>query len=95
MSTRPRAEMGSHGPLHGVSLGGGKGGIGHLMRHIGVTKAAWLETMARWAQPSKTEEEKAVRGVEGMTGGRPVEELERWRDERLVSILKLLREKRF
>jgi 3-hydroxypropionate dehydrogenase (NADP+) len=83
------------GPFMTYHLGGGKGGIGYLMRHIGVTKAAWLETMARWTQPPKTAEEKAVRGVEEMTGGRPVEELERWRDERLVSILKLLGEKRF
>ncbi len=65
------------------------------MRHIGPTKAAWLETMAKWTQTPETAVEKAINGVEEMTGGRPVEELERRRDERLVNLLKLLGEKRF
>ncbi|MBS7637359.1 3-hydroxyacyl-CoA dehydrogenase family protein [Candidatus Bathyarchaeota archaeon] len=83
------------GPFMTYHLGGGAGGIGYLMRHIGPTKAAWLETMAKWIQPPETAVEKAINGVEEMTGGRPVEELERWRDERLVNLIKLLGEKRF
>ena len=80
------------GPYLTYHLGGGPGGIEYLMRHIGGSKASWLETMARWTAMPESAMEKAIRGVAEteMVRERSMEELERWRDERLVQLLKLL-----
>jgi 3-hydroxypropionate dehydrogenase (NADP+) len=78
------------GPYLTYHLGGGPGGIEYLMRHIGASKAAWLETMAKWTVTPESAVEKAIRGVAEMVGDESVEELERWRDDRLVELLRLL-----
>ncbi len=78
------------GPYLTYHLGGGPGGIEYLMRHIGVKKAKWLETMAKWTVTPESAVEKAIRGVADMVGDKSLEELERWRDERLVELLRLL-----
>ncbi|KON30931.1 hypothetical protein AC482_02505 [miscellaneous Crenarchaeota group-15 archaeon DG-45] len=80
------------GPYLTYHLGGGRGGIEYLLRHIGGSKASWLETMASWTEMPESAMEKAVEGVAGMemVRERSMEELERWRDERLVQLLKLL-----
>jgi len=78
------------GPYLTYHLGGGKGGIEYLMRHIGVKKAAWLETMAKWTVTPESAVEKAIKGVDDMIGGKSLEELESWRDGRLISLYKLL-----
>ena len=78
------------GPYLTYHLGGGKGGIEYLMRHIGVKKAAWLETMANWTVTPESAIQKAIKGVDEMTQGKTLEELESWRDERLISLFKLL-----
>ncbi len=78
------------GPYLTYHLGGGAGGIDYLMRHIGVKKAAWLETMAKWTVTPESAVEKAIKGVQDMVGGKPLDELEAWRDERLAKLLKLL-----
>ena len=78
------------GPYLTYHLGGGKGGIEYLMRHIDVSKAKWLETMAKWTETPETAVEKAIKGVHEMTLVKEhnLEELEEWRDNRLVDILK-------
>jgi len=78
------------GPYLTYHLGGGKGGIEYLMRHIGVKKAAWLETMAKWTVTPESAIEKAINGVDDMVGRKTQEELESWRDGRLISLYKLL-----
>ena len=80
------------GPYLIYHLGGGSGGIEYLIRHIGVPKASWLETMAKWTVTPESAVEKAVRGVAemGIVRERSMEDLERWRDERLVELLRLL-----
>ena len=78
------------GPYLTYHLGGGAGGIEYLMRHIGESKATWLETMAKWTVTPDSAVEKAIEGVGDMVGGKSYEELESWRDERLAKLLKLL-----
>ena len=78
------------GPYLTYHLGGGSGGIEYLMRHIGGSKATWLETMAKWTVTPESVVEKAISGVSEMVGGKSMEELEHWRDERLVELLRLL-----
>ena len=78
------------GPYLVYHLGGGKGGIEYLMRHIGVSKAKWLETMAKWTETPESAILKAVKGVDEMVGEKSLEELEEWRDKYLISLNKLL-----
>jgi len=82
------------GPYLTYHLGGGKGGIEYLMHHIDVSKAKWLETMAKWTETPETAVEKAIKGVRETTLVKKhnLEELEEWRDNRLVDILKSRRE---
>ncbi len=51
------------GPYLTYHLGGGKGGIEYLLKHIDVSKAKWLETMAKWTETPDSAVEKAVKGV--------------------------------
>ena len=78
------------GPYMVYHLGGGKGGIEYLMRHIGESKSKWLKTMATWTETPESAVEKAIDGVEDMVGGRSLEELEAWRDSYLLALNKLL-----
>ena len=78
------------GPYLTYHLGGGSGGIEYLMRHIGGSKSEWMKTMASWTITPESAVEKAIEGVEEMVGEKTLTELERWRDERLVELLRLL-----
>ncbi len=78
------------GPYMVYHLGGGKGGIEYLMRHIGGSKSEWLKTMAAWTETPETAVQKAIDGVDEMVGGRSLEELEAWRDRYLLALNKLL-----
>jgi 3-hydroxypropionate dehydrogenase (NADP+) len=84
------------GPYLTYHLGGGKGGIEYLMRHIDVSKAKWLETMAKWTETPESAVEKAVKGVQELASVKDhsFDELEEWRDNLLVGILKSRREYR-
>jgi 3-hydroxypropionate dehydrogenase (NADP+) len=78
------------GPYLTYHLGGGKGGIEYIMRHIGVKKAKWLETAATWTMQPESVVQKAVDGVDDMVGATALEELEAKRDEYLIALNKLL-----
>lgn len=78
------------GPYLTYHLGGGKGGIEYLMRHIGVKKEEWLKTMAKWTETPESAIQKAVDGVDEMVGNKSLEELEEWRDKHLISLNQLL-----
>jgi 3-hydroxypropionate dehydrogenase (NADP+) len=90
VSAGPGMRWAIMGPYLTYHLGGGKGGIEYLMRHIGVKKAAWLETMAKWTVTPESAVEKAIKGVGEMVGGKTLEELEMWRDGYLVALNKLV-----
>ncbi len=78
------------GPYMTYHLGGGKGGIEYLMRHIGASKAKWLETAATWTEAPESVVQKAIDGVDEMVGGKSLEELEAWRDKYLLELNRLL-----
>jgi 3-hydroxypropionate dehydrogenase (NADP+) len=78
------------GPYLTYHLGGGKGGIKYLMDHIGVKKQEWLKDMAQWTEFPESVKAKAVDGVNDMVGDMSLEELEAWRDQKLIALNKLL-----
>jgi 3-hydroxypropionate dehydrogenase (NADP+) len=78
------------GPFLTYHLGGGKGGIEYLMRHIGTQKNEWLKTTASWTDFPHSVTEKAVAGVKDIVGDMSLGELEAWRDQYLLDLNKLL-----
>jgi 3-hydroxyacyl-CoA dehydrogenase len=83
------ALMGAHMIFH---LGGGSGGIEYFVNHVGRSFDAVWNDMASWnTLPPKTAE--ALReGLQAEIGDRPLEDLARWRDEKLVQLLKIARD---
>jgi 3-hydroxypropionate dehydrogenase (NADP+) len=92
VSAGPGLRWAIMGPYLTYHLGGGQGGIEYLMRHIGVKKAKWLESMAKWTHTPESAIQKAVKGVNEMelVKNKNLEELEAWRDEQLVTLIRLL-----
>ena len=92
VSAGPGIRWAIMGPYLTYHLGGGPGGLEYLMRHIGPAKSEWLESMANWTVTPEPAIERAISGVGEMklVREKPFEELEKWRDERLVRLLKIL-----
>jgi len=82
------AFMGPHLTYH---LGGGVKGIAHLIDHVGRTtfKAIW-EDMATWNDISDSMKTAIIEGVKQETQGKEMDELIRWRDDKLVELLRVI-----
>lgn len=74
----------------GYHLGGGDGGIGHYLRHLGPSQERRWSTLGN---PRLTDDvcEKIAAGVETEVRGRDIAQLEEERDRQLMEILKLRR----
>jgi carnitine 3-dehydrogenase len=66
------------GPVSCYHLGGGKGGVRHMIDHFG------------WKRDEKAKED-LINSVDNMYGHLSMDELERWRDENLMVMLKGLK----
>ncbi len=82
------------GPYLTYHLGGGRGGIEYLLKHIDVSKAKWLETMAKWTETPESAVQKAIEGVHELPSVKNLsyDELEEWRDGLMVDILRSRKE---
>lgn len=82
------AFMGQHFIYH---LGGGKEGIGHFIDHLGRTtfKSIW-EDMATWNYISDSMKTMLIEGVKEETCGRQMDELIKWRNDKLIELLKVI-----
>ncbi|MDR6817485.1 3-hydroxyacyl-CoA dehydrogenase [Neorhizobium sp. 2083] len=81
------AFMGQHMIFH---LGGGEGGMGHFIDHIGPAVQTWWNDLG---SPDVSPGMRAALlvGLREATEGRGYSELAEWRDEKLVRLLKTLR----
>jgi 3-hydroxyacyl-CoA dehydrogenase len=79
------ALMGPHLTFH---LAGGEGGMVHFVDHIGPAVESWMDDLG---SPRLTPEvQKAiVDGVAEEAGQRSIADLQRWRDRKLIEILKV------
>lgn len=75
------------GPILTYHLGGGAGGLRHLLDHIGVAQL-WPELGTPVMTPEF--EQHLIDGAIAEAGGKPVEDLARARDVKLVAILRAL-----
>ena len=78
------ALMGPHLTFH---LAGGEGGMAHFMAHIGPAVQGWIDDLGnpRIADVSRI----IVDGVAQEANGRTISDLQKWRDRKLIEILKV------
>lgn len=81
------ALMGAHLTFH---LGGGTGGIGNFVDHIGGQWQSLWEDMANWTELPVDARASLVDGIDGELKDRSAAEVESWRDLRLAEILRVL-----
>jgi len=80
------------GPHLSYHLGGGEGGIEYYLRHLGPAMAARWRTLATWTSMPPSAEKKIVHGVKRMqlVKGKSFAEIAKWRDRKLVELVKVL-----
>jgi len=81
------ALLGPHMIFH---LGGGSGGIRHFIDHVGVSWKQLWDDMASWTSLPPNAADVLAAGVEAETGNRTLPEIARWRDEKVVRLLKAI-----
>jgi 3-hydroxyacyl-CoA dehydrogenase len=83
------AMMGPNLTLH---LGGGEGGLEYFIKHIGPTYSQVWGDMDNWTKIPPSAAKKITEGVKKMdiTRGRTMEELVKWRDRKLMKLLRIL-----
>ncbi len=78
------ALMGPHLTFH---MAGGEGGMKHFMDHIGPAIQGWMDDLGKPTLTPQTQQ-KIIDGVAEEAAGRSMAELQRWRDRKLIDILK-------
>jgi len=76
------------GPLMIYHLGGGPGGVRHFVEHLGPAFRTWWADMRTWTEPPEGALERLEAGLRDAMGSRTIADLEAWRDERLVALLR-------
>ena len=83
------AVMGPHMIYH---LGGGAGGMDHFIDHFAPAVKVWWESLATWTTLPPEAKTMLVDGLKAEMGDRTLSDMNRWRDERLIQLLKILYE---
>jgi len=83
------ALLGAHMIFH---LGGGSGGIEYFVKHVGRSFGALWSDMASWDSLPPETAETLRAGLEAETSDRSLDDLVRWRDEKIVQLLKIIRD---
>jgi len=81
--------MGQHLIYH---LGGGDGGIGHFIDHLGSAFEDWWKDMATWKTLPAEARTLLMEGIAKELGDKNAKDLVRWRDDKLVKLLRAIYE---
>ncbi|HET9714972.1 MAG TPA: 3-hydroxyacyl-CoA dehydrogenase NAD-binding domain-containing protein [Pseudolabrys sp.] len=79
------ALMGPHLTFH---MAGGDGGMSHFMNHIGPAVQSWMDDLGTPRLDPQTQKV-IVEGVAEEARGRSMDDLRRWRDRKLIEILRV------
>jgi len=79
------ALMGPHLTFH---MAGGDGGMKHFMDHLGPALQSWMDELGTPRLDPKTQEA-IIDGVTEEVAGRSMDDLRRWRDRKLIEILRV------
>ena len=78
------ALMGPHLTFH---LAGGEGGMAHFMSHLGPAVQSWIDDLGN---PKLADVKQVIiDGVAEEANGRTISDLQKWRDRKLIDILKV------
>jgi 3-hydroxyacyl-CoA dehydrogenase len=83
------AVMGPHMIYH---LGGGEGGMDHFIDHFAPAVKVWWESLATWTTLPPEAKTMLVDGLKAEMGDRTLSDINHWRDEKLIQLLKILYE---
>lgn len=78
------ALMGPHLTFH---LAGGEGGMAHFMSHIGPAVQSWMDDLGA-PRLTPDVQQTIIAGVAEEAGARSVADLQKWRDRKLIDILR-------
>ncbi|MBI4963016.1 MAG: 3-hydroxyacyl-CoA dehydrogenase family protein [Desulfomonile tiedjei] len=84
------ALMGQHMIYH---LGGGEGGYRYLIDHLGTIASAQWKDLASWTEIPEESKDMLVEGVNKSMGDRTLAEVARWRDRKIVELIKVIYDK--
>ena len=76
------------GPSLIFHLAGGEGGMKHFLEHIGDPMQSWMDDLGAPKLTANTRQ-KIIDGVAEEAAGRSIADLQRWRDRKLIEILKV------
>jgi 3-hydroxyacyl-CoA dehydrogenase len=79
------ALMGPHLTFH---MAGGEGGMAHFMSHIGPAIQGWMDDLGE-TRLTPPVQKAIIEGVAEEVAGRSMADLQRWRDRKLIEILKV------
>jgi carnitine 3-dehydrogenase len=79
------ALMGPHLCFH---MGGGDGGMKHYLDHLGPANQSWMDDLGTPRLDAKTQKA-IIDGVTEEAAGRSMDDLRRWRDRKLIEILRV------
>jgi 3-hydroxyacyl-CoA dehydrogenase len=79
------ALMGPHLTFH---MAGGEGGMAHFMSHIGPAMQGWMDDLGQTRLTPEVQKA-IIDGVTAEAAGRSMADLQRWRDRKLIEILKV------
>ena len=79
------ALMGPHLTFH---MAGGDGGMKHFMDHLGPALQSWMDELGTPRLDAKTQKV-IIDGVTEEAAGRSMDDLRRWRDRKLIEILRV------
>jgi carnitine 3-dehydrogenase len=79
------ALMGPHLTFH---MAGGEGGMAHFMSHIGPAIQGWMDDLGETRLTPQVQNA-IIEGVAEEAAGRSMVDLQRWRDRKLIEILKV------
>jgi 3-hydroxyacyl-CoA dehydrogenase len=79
------ALMGPHLTFH---MAGGEGGMAHFMSHIGPAMQGWMDDLGLTRLTPEVQKA-IINGVTEEAAGRSMADLQRWRDRKLIEILKV------
>jgi 3-hydroxyacyl-CoA dehydrogenase len=79
------ALMGPHLTFH---MAGGEGGMAHFMSHIGPAIQGWMDDLGETRLTPQVQKT-IIEGVAEEAAGRSMADLQRWRDRKLIEILKV------
>ena len=69
-------------------MAGGDGGMKHFMDHLGPALQSWMDELGTPRLDAKTQKV-IIDGVTEEAAGRSMDELRRWRDRKLIEILRV------